>query len=168
VYLEYAGKHNYNEVTGGCPSLRLKYEGFFEVPKGRIEVYQFLVDPRKFARALPGFKNVEVTGEGEFKVDLTINIGPLRGDATVTARFVEAREHSHAKVTGRGRGAGSTLDFTLTFTIDEINTGSKINWVFEGTVGGLAASIGGRVLDSIARNIINDVVNNLKNQLLNL
>ncbi len=81
---------------------------------------------------------------------------------------MEAREHNHAKVTGRGRGAGSTLDFTLTFTIDEINTGSKINWVFEGTVGGLAASIGGRVLDSIARNIINDTVNNLKNQLLNL
>lgn len=146
--------------------MRLKYEGVFESPRGRMEVYQFLVDPRKFARALPGFKNVEVTGEGEFKVELIINIGPLRGDAIVTARFVETREHSYAKVTGRGRGAGSTLDFTLTFTIDETNTGSKISWAFEGTVGGLAASIGGRVLDSIARNIINDVITNLKNQLL--
>jgi carbon monoxide dehydrogenase subunit G len=146
--------------------MKLKYEGYFEIPRDRSTVFHFLTDPKRFAKAFPGFKNVEVTGINEFKVDLTINIGPLRGDAVVVGKFIEAREPSYAKVTGRGKGAGSTLDFMLLFTIDEINTGSKVSWVFEGTVGGLAASIGGRVLDSIARNLINDIISNLRRDLL--
>jgi Uncharacterized conserved protein len=147
--------------------LKIRYEGFSEVSRGRAEVYQYLVDSHKFAKALPGFQKVEIIGEGGFKVDLVISVGSLRDSALVAAKFVEVKEHSYAKITGKGRSVGSTLDFTLTFAIDEVNIGSKINWVFEGTVEGLVASIGRRILNSVARNIINDVINNLKNDLLN-
>ncbi len=147
--------------------MKLKYEGSFEVPKNRVEVYRFLTDPERFARVFPGFKRVEVTGTGEFKVDLAINIGPLRGDATILGRFVEVREYSYSKITGMGRGVGSTLEFTLTFTIDETSIGSKVSWIFEGTIGGLAASVGRGVLDTIAHSMIDEVVNNLKMNLLN-
>jgi len=151
--------------TCGDLPLRLKYDGYFEVPRSRFYVFQFLRDPLRFARVLPGFKEVEVIGVHEFKVYLTLNVGPLRGDVVVVGRLVEVEEPKYIKVVGRGEGVNSTLDFTLIFAVDEVNTGSRVSWVFEGTVGGLAALMGRRVLDGIARILINDIVSCLREAL---
>ncbi len=109
---------------------------------------------------------MELVGENEFKVNLAISIGPLRGDVMIIGRFVEVREHSYAKITGKGIGIDSTLNFTLTFTINEINTKSKIDWVFEGVAEGLIALIDKRLVDAIAYNIVDDIINNIKKELL--
>jgi len=117
--------------------LKLRYEGFFEVSRSRTEVYQYLVNPLKFAKALPGFKKVEVVGEGGFKVDLVVSVGPLRDNAVVVAKFVEVKEDSYAKIEGKGRSVGSTLHFTLTVTVEEAGTGSSVNRTLEGTGAGV-------------------------------
>ncbi|GBF09472.1 CoxG homolog [Aeropyrum pernix] len=145
-------------------ALKVRYEGSFEVSKTPGEVFEFLTDPRRFSRAFPGFKSVEVE-DGSFTIELRLSLGPLRGDARVRASFEDLEKPSKATVKGSGRGAGSTLDFTLRFAVEPSGGGSRVSWVFEGNVGGLAASMGGRVLDSLARRMINDVISGVKREL---
>ncbi|WP_062661456.1 SRPBCC domain-containing protein [Aeropyrum camini] len=97
--------------------MKVRYEGSFEVSKTPEEVFEFLTDPRRFSRAFPGFKSVEVD-DGTFTIELRLSLGPLRGDARVKASFEDLEKPSRATVRGSGRGAGSTLDFTLTFTVE--------------------------------------------------
>lgn len=145
--------------------MRLRYQGSFEVSRDPGEVFEFLLDPNRFSKSFPGFRGVEVHSERDFTIKLRLSLGPIRGDATVKASIIEAEKPSRAKIKGRGTGAGSTLDFTLEFTVEPSGEGSKVNWLFEGTVGGLAASLGGRVLDSLARRLINDIVAGVKREL---
>lgn len=141
--------------------MKLKYEGAFEVSKSPREVFKFLTDPHKFARTFPGFRSVEVSEGGSFTVNLNVNIGPLRGDATLEGSFIEVREYSYAKVSGRGVGVGSSLNFVLEFRVTSLNSTSRVDWTFEGEIGGLAASIGERVLNAIAKNMVDDIISNI-------
>jgi carbon monoxide dehydrogenase subunit G len=144
--------------------VRIRYTGEFTVSKPPEEVFDFLTDPRRFSKAFPGFQSVEVGESGEFTVRLKLSLGPLRGDARVRARIVEAEKPRRARVKGNGSGAGSTLDFTLEFEVEPSDGGSRVSWVFEGNVGGLAASMGGRVLDPLARRMIRDIVEGVKRE----
>ena len=144
--------------------MRIKYQGSFEASKNPDRVFHFLTDPHKFSKAFPGFQGVEVE-DNSFTISLNLNLGPLRGRARVKASFEEMERPSKARVKGQGSGVGSTLDFTLEFAIAPTSEGSRVEWVFEGNVGGLAASLGGRVLDSLARRMINDIINGIKVEL---
>jgi len=144
--------------------LRIAYKGSFESSRGPEEVFDFLTDPRRFARAFPGFSGVEVGGDA-FTINLNLSLGPLRGAARVKASFEDLERPSRARVRGSGSGVGSTLDFTLEFSITETPGGSRVEWSFQGVVGGLAASLGGRVLDSLARRMINDIIRGIKREL---
>lgn len=137
----------------------LRYEGAFEVEKSPEKIFKFLTNPQKFAETLPGYKSIEVSGE-KFKVKLELTIWPLVGEATVEASFTLIEEPSYAKVTGKGSAALGTLDFTLEFKITKLNSKSKISWVFQGIVTGPAALVGEKLLNTIARNIIDEVTNN--------
>ena len=105
-------------------------------------------------------------GDGEFRVDLVLKLGPVSGRGSVRGRIVEAKEPSYIKIRGSSRGAGSNLDYTLEFRIGSAEEGSTVSWRFEGIVVGLAASMGSRILDSLARRLINDMVNGLRKGIL--
>ena len=142
--------------------MRVKYEGRFKVGKDPAMVFNHLIDPRKFSRAFPGFQGVEISSDGEFKIDLALKLGPISGKGNVRGRIVESREPSYVKIRGSGRGAGSNLDYTLEFKISSAEDGSSVSWRFEGIVVGLAASMGGRILDSLARRLIGEMAEGLK------
>ena len=145
--------------------MRVSYRGSFTLRRPPEEVFEFLTDPKRFSRSFPGFQSVEVDEEG-FTVRVRLSLGPLRGDARVRGRIVEAERPRRAVIKGSGSGAGSTLDFTLEFTVESSGDGgSRVDWSFEGDVGGIAASMGGRVLDPMARRLISQIVENLKREI---
>jgi carbon monoxide dehydrogenase subunit G len=51
------------------------------------------------------------------------------------------------------------------FTLDEVESGTKVGWVAEVTVGGIMAGLGGKLLDSTSTKMVEQVLENLKNHL---
>ena len=137
--------------------VRVVYRGEFIVNRDPGIVFRFLSDPRIFARVFPGFQDVKIMGGEEFIVKLKVTIGPFRGDATLRGRFIELVENKLVKVAGRWEGAGSTMDYMLTFALAKVNSETRVDWVFEGYIEGLAALLGDKVLNSIARSLIDEI-----------
>ena len=48
------------------------------------------------------------------------------------------------------------------FKVEDLGGKTRVEWAFDGDVGGLAASLGGRVLDSLARRLIGEIISNIK------
>ncbi|WP_069806453.1 SRPBCC family protein [Vulcanisaeta thermophila] len=145
---------------------RIHYEGSFEVSRPRDYVYNFLIDPRNVASAIPGVESVEVIDQDNFRVKATLGVGAIKGTVTANLKFIDKRPPEGATVQGRGSGLQSTMDFQLSFRLSDLGQGrTRVNWVFDGNVGGLVGSMGARVLDPVAQRIINDAVNNLRSKL---
>lgn len=142
--------------------MRLRYTGSFEVPAPRERVYAFLTDPSRVAKTFPGVQEVSIADENSFSVRASLGVGSLRGTMSFKLRFEEKRPPEHAKVVGRGTGLQSTADLSLSFDLEEGGGGTRVSWVFEGDVGGLVGTLGGRVLDSVAKGLIEEVISNIR------
>ncbi|MCG2867645.1 MAG: carbon monoxide dehydrogenase subunit G [Vulcanisaeta sp.] len=145
---------------------RVHYEGSFDVNKPRDFVYNFLVEPRNVASLIPGVESVEVLDPDNFRVRASLGVGAIKGTVNITAKFAEKKPPESAKVVGRGSGMQSTMDFEMGFKLEETGSSStKVNWYFDGNVGGLIGSMGARVLDPVAQRIVQDTVQKLKQKL---
>ena len=145
---------------------RVHYDGSFEVDKPRDVVYNFLIDPRNIASVMPGVESVDVVDPDNFKVKASLGVGAIKGTVNVTARFTEKKPPESAKVVGRGSGMQSTMDFEIGFRLEETSPGkTKVNWYFDGNVGGLIGSMGARVLDPVAQRIVQDSIEKLRQRL---
>ncbi|GAB6943440.1 CoxG family protein [Vulcanisaeta sp. JCM 14467] len=145
---------------------RVHYDGSFEVNKPRDVVYNFLIDPRNIASIIPGVESVDVIDPDNFKVKASLGVGAIKGTVNITARFTEKKPPESAKVVGRGSGMQSTMDFEIGFRLEEAGSGrTRVNWYFDGNIGGLIGSMGARVLDPVAQRIVQDSVEKLRQRL---
>ncbi len=145
---------------------KVHYEGSFEVDKPRDVVYNFLIDPRGVASVIPGVESVDVVDQDNFKVKASLGVGAIKGTINITARFAEKKPPEGAKVVGRGSGMQSTMDFEMGFKLEEVGPNqTRVNWYFDGNVGGLIGSMGARVLDPVAQKIVQDSVQKLRQRL---
>lgn len=124
-----------------------------------------MTNPEKIAKTFPGVERIEVTDENNFSVRAVLGVGPLRGGMNFKLRFEERRPPDHAKVVGRGVGLQSTADLSLSFDLEDLGGGTRVKWSFEGNIGGLIGSLGGRVLDDVARRLVDEVIANIKRSL---
>jgi carbon monoxide dehydrogenase subunit G len=59
----------------------------FEVERSRSEVWDFLVDPARVVRCLPGARLVEVVDERTFRGEVGVRLGPFSAAFTGTIHF---------------------------------------------------------------------------------
>ena len=145
---------------------RVHYDGSFEVDKPRDVVYNFLIDPRSIASIIPGVESVDVVDPDNFRVKASLGVGAIKGTVNITAKFTEKKPPEGAKVVGRGSGMQSTMDFEIGFRLEEPSPGrTRVNWYFDGNIGGLIGSMGARVLDPVAQRIVQDSVERLRQRL---
>ncbi|MDG6902353.1 MAG: carbon monoxide dehydrogenase subunit G [Nitrososphaerota archaeon] len=140
----------------------MRYEGAIEAPIAREVFYGILSDPEKVIRLLPDVVESKVADQDHFTVKARVGAGPLRGTLDFTFETAEKKPDLHLKLRGRGHGMQSTVDLTLQMSLEDSRGGSKANWAAEAEVGGLLASVGGRLLDGIASKYMKQITENIR------
>jgi carbon monoxide dehydrogenase subunit G len=140
-------------------------KGSFETPVPRKVVWDFLMNPQDIAPCFPDLQSLEVPGPDSFKVKVKVGLGVVRGTMEFDFRIAEKIQPSSAKLVGSGRGVGSNVEIQTGFQLDEMGSGTKVGWVADVTIGGIMAGLGGKLLDSISRKMVTDVIANLQDRL---
>lgn len=132
----------------------MEFEGEFVVPLGREAVYGFLSDPQKFGRAIPELEEVSVRDGGGFMARVRTGISYLRGSLEIQfERVADADEAGRAAAyRGKGLGMGSFVEVEAGFSLEEVQAGStRVRWRGVAKIGGRLASVGGGLLEPVAR-----------------
>jgi 2-furoyl-CoA dehydrogenase large subunit len=124
-----------------------------EAPAARL--WAMLLDPDALLALVPGAHGIEKVSETEFRAEVTLGIGPVKGRYRVTMTLSDLQPPHSLTLSGVaegglgfGRGAGHV-------TLHEDSPGrTRIAYRYEAAIGGRIASIGGRLLDGAARVII--------------
>jgi Uncharacterized conserved protein len=146
--------------------VKIEQKGYFEINENINSVYEYLTNPEKVAKAFPIVENINIIDKDSFDVKVKLKIGIIQGSADLKLKFVEKNPPFYAKITGIGNGLKSTMNLELSFELKDINSNKTfVNWTFVADISGMAASFGSHVLKSSSENIVNQVINNLKNNL---
>jgi 2-furoyl-CoA dehydrogenase large subunit len=113
-----------------------------------------LLDVDTLAAIIPGAHAVEKISEREFRADVTIGVGPVKGRYRAEVKLSDLDPPRAVSLSGSATGA---LGFgngkgRITFSPEE--NGTRLFYAYDAEIGGKVAAIGGRLLDGAARLII--------------
>jgi carbon monoxide dehydrogenase subunit G len=115
------------------------------------EVWNALHDLNLLKRALPGCRSISAIGDGQYAVALSLGVAAVKGEYEGRVRLTDIKRFAHYNIEGEGKGAPGFVRLRMDCWFESQGSGTLMRWKCDATVGGLIASIGGKVLSGISK-----------------
>lgn len=142
--------------------MAIKLGGEFEVKRRVEEVYDFLIDPRRFAPLLPDFQSVSVHDAIHFNIQVKVGISYIKGTADVNLQLAEADRPTRALFKGEGKVAGGNVAVAAGFNLVGVDGGTKVVWQGEAQVFGRLTSVAGGLLEPLGKKNVQKLIDALQ------
>jgi 2-furoyl-CoA dehydrogenase large subunit len=129
--------------------------GRIEIAAPVAEVWARLLDADALAALIPGAHAVEKLSDTDFRAEVTLGVGPVKGRYRARVRLSDLVPLQSATLSGEAEGAlgfghGSGKVTLETPLLDR----TIVAWQYDAAIGGKVAAVGGRLLDGAARLVI--------------
>ena len=134
----------------------------FDAPRGTV--WSVLNDPAQMAQLLPGVESFEIKDDRHWqaKVKIPLGLGGLK--MTIDFEKLEEREPEFASLNAKGNGVGALMNMTTRFTLNEVGSGTSMDWAADVKIAGPVGSMGQRVLQPIVNQQVSNVLAALEQQ----
>jgi carbon monoxide dehydrogenase subunit G len=133
----------------------MKIEGDHTFNGPRQEVWEMIRDPEVLASALPGTQKLNKLSETDYEGMMNVRIGPVSGSFSGKLVVSDEVPPESCTLTVDGKGAPGFLKGVgrVKFIEQDPHT---THMIYEGevTIGGTLASVGQRMIDSVAKSMI--------------
>jgi len=146
--------------------VNLQYNGEEKIPASVGTVWAFVTDPEKVGRCFPDVVDVTVQDPTHMEAVVNVGVGPVRGKFKVKVELVPDPSRHHIDMNMSGGGFGSAVDLTAGADVVDAGDGTTLlKWSGQAVARGPIAAVGGRVLDSEAKKLIEKAFGNVRRQL---
>jgi len=144
----------------------MEFSGSQTIAASREKVWAFLLDVNNVANCAPGFQSLEETGNEEWKAVVSVGVGAVRAKFTLDVTRPEKREPEHMVVKAKGKAPGSAVDMSGDMDLAEVEENqTRMDWKANVVVSGTIASVGARLLGSLAERLTGQFFDCLKSKL---
>lgn len=144
----------------------MQIEGEYTINGPREVVYELLHDPGFLSKAIPGVKQMDRVEENVYQATMQVGIGPIRGMFKGKVQLSEQNPPKSYRLDIEGQGAAGFMNGNGTVNLVEADGEAKttIQYTGETEVGGRIAQVGQRLVETVARKIINDGLQTLERE----
>jgi uncharacterized protein len=129
----------------------MQFEGQETFDHDINEVWAALHDTELLTRALPGCKSMKPVGDNAYTVALSLGVAAVKGDYEGRIKVNDLKQPTHFVIEGAGRGAPGFVELHMDCKLEAQGAATLMRWRCDAKVGGLIASIGGRVLSGVSK-----------------
>ena len=146
--------------------MNLQYSGEEKIPATIETVWAFVPNPEKVGRSFPDVVDVTVQDPTHLEAVVNVGIGPVRGRFRVKVEILPDPSRHHIDMKMSGGGFGSAVDLTAGADLVDGGDGvTLLKWSGQAVPRGPIAAVGGRVLDSESKKLIEKAFGNIRQQL---
>ncbi len=142
----------------------MKTEGERSFAAKRELVWRVMNDPEKMAELMPGVQSFDVADDRHWRANVKIPLGLGSLAMTIDFEKTEMRPPEYSSLHAKGNGVGAMLDMTTSFTLEELEEGTRMLWTAEVSIAGPVGAMGQRVLQPIVKQQVNQVLAALDKQ----
>ena len=142
----------------------MKVEGEREFAVPRDVVWDCLNDPAKMAELMPGVQSFDIKDDRNWVANVKIPLGLGSLAMTIDFEKTEERPPEFSSLHAKGNGVGAMMNMQTEFTLQELDSGTRMLWAAEVTIAGPVGSMGQRVLQPIVKQQVNHVLKALDKQ----
>lgn len=133
----------------------MKIEGTYKIAAPRETVWQQLLNPEALARALPGCEKLEPQPDGSYRAEMKVGIAAVKGTYHGRVEILDLKPPESFRMKVEGQGTGGFMKGEGTLTLIRGDAETLIGYSGEALVGGVIASVGQRLVQAAARQIVN-------------
>lgn len=142
----------------------MKISGSYTIDAPRDEVWTALNDLDVLARVVPGCERLAQTGENEFEGTVKIGIQSIKGIYSGRIRLEDVQPPVHYKLVAHGKSANGVVDGAGTVDLEDQDGKTLLRYGGEAQIGGVLASVGQRLIEGASRQLINQSLKALTEQ----
>ena len=132
--------------------MRIEFQHTFKATNQ--EVWDYLQNPDVLSKTLPGCRTFVNSGEDHFKVDMGLDVGPVKGMFAGTVDLLELSEPFRYRLVLKGSGKPGELEADAHVYLNESDFGTDVLCDAEANVTGIMASVGQRIMGGVARMLL--------------
>ena len=127
--------------------------GEYRVPAPRQRVWEALNDPAVLQASIPGCQSLEKVSDTEFNAIVTSRVGPISATFRGGVTLSELDPPKGYVLTGRGQGgAAGFASMRSQVTLEPVGEETLLRYTARAEIGGKLASVGSRLVQSVAPN----------------
>ncbi|MGQ9547982.1 MAG: SRPBCC family protein [Roseiflexus sp.] len=142
----------------------MKISGNYTIDAPRDVVWEALNDIEVLARCVPGCERLEQIGDNEYEGTIKIGIQAIRGVYSGRIRIEDIDPPNHYKLIASGKSANGVVDGVGTVDLVAQDGKTLLMYGGEAQVGGTLASVGQRLIEGASRQLINQSLKALAEQ----
>ncbi|MGH7960870.1 MAG: SRPBCC family protein [Candidatus Binatia bacterium] len=124
----------------------------FQAPRKRV--WDFLIDPHRLAKCMPGVEKLDVIGENEYSGQINVGLAAVKGVYNGKVKLDEMQPPTHYKLLLDGKGKQGFIKGTGTLDLEEQHGQTLLKYTGDVQIGGPLASVGQRMIDGAAKMMI--------------
>ncbi|HJX43228.1 MAG TPA: SRPBCC domain-containing protein [Geodermatophilus sp.] len=115
------------------------------------EVWTVITDPAVLARTIPGCESLQRTGEDEYRLDVAVGVGAIRGTYAGEVRLSDQQRPSSYVMHASGAGAPGNVRAKVAIELQPTDEGTTLTYSADAVVGGPVAGVGQRMITGVAK-----------------
>ena len=131
----------------------MEMTGERRIPASRQQVWEALNDPQSLQAAIPGCEFVERVGDDQFQAKVALKLGPMSAKFGGKVKLENLNPPASYTITGEGNGGA--MGFAkggADVALEELGPAETLlKYAVKAQVGGKMAQLGGRLIDSTAK-----------------
>ncbi len=136
-------------------------EGSTSVHASPSAIWAILLDPEHLKTIVPGCKRLERVGENDYRGDVEMGVGLIKGLFTADVRLFDLDPPHSLRLEGGASGAlGSSRGEAVVRLVPQ-DDGTRLDYRYGVDLSGKVAAVGGRMIEGAARVIIGEVFRRL-------
>ena len=142
----------------------MKISGNYTIDAPREQVWAALNDIGVLARIVPGCERLEQIGENEYEGIVKIGIQTIKGTYNGRIRIEDIQPPHHYRLVAKGRSANGIVDGAGTVDLAEQEGKTALTYAGDAQIGGVLASVGQRLIEGASKQLINQSLKALAEQ----
>jgi carbon monoxide dehydrogenase subunit G len=132
----------------------VKLSGTVSLPAEPPQVWALLTDAQRLARLLPGCERLDPDGADCFKAVMKFGVAAISGKYGGSLRFLQLKPPHSLTLQFDGRGLPGFVRGQAGIELIRKGAATELRYSGEAQIGGVVASVGQRLLEAAARQIV--------------
>ena len=144
----------------------MKISGTATINAPQAQVWAALNDIDVWARVVPGCEKLEQIAENQFEGVVKLGMAGIKGVYSGKIRLEDVDAPRYYKLVAAGKGSNGVVDAVGTVELEQLPDGNtSLKYGGEAQIGGMLASVGQRLIEGAARQLIGQALKALEAQI---
>lgn len=130
----------------------MKLEGSAVLSGDPEKVWSVITDPAVLARTIPGCETLEQVGDDEYKMNVSVGVGAIRGTYAGEVKLADKQHPTSYVMHASGAGAPGNARAQVTINLEQAgDEKTNLTYSADAVIGGPVAGVGQRMITGVAK-----------------